>query len=452
MQTNLSILVPFSLALLALAPPTTAAPQAQTGLGGGAFYSTTGPGAGFVQVSNTTRTAGVVFTQPCPFNVILPPVPVGAVEVQSYAVWNWMLGGAAPATDTIAINGAAVMGALAGQGQPDLCWGKTRGVTYLADVTGLLFPGGVNMIGGACDKALGADPNALGEGITLVFVFELPGAPQRQVDLWVGYTSTESSATGTADAVLGLTSPYSGGPAHFFLNALDGQLGGGDNLEVNGFPVSGVLAGTAGAGNAWVGQLGPRPHTNLYDAVEDDLSPLMTPGDASVGLLSTNAGDCIAHTLAVLSRDVGCAPPTVYCTAKVNSLGCTPSISSSGVPSATAGSGFFVRAVNERNNKAGILIYGTTGAAAFPFQAGTLCVNPPIKRTGALNSGGTPPPANDCSGTYEIDMNLFAVASPTALPELTVPGTVVHCQFWGRDGAAPFGTSLSDALKYTVCP
>jgi subtilisin-like proprotein convertase family protein len=147
---------------------------------------------------------------------------------------------------------------------------------------------------------------------------------------------------------------------------------------------------------------------------------------------------------------------TSYCTAKVNSLGCVPAIGASGAASATAGSGFLVTGSNVRNNKAGLLFYGTTGRAAIVFQGGTLCVKSPIKRTPASLSGGAPPPANDCSGVYSIDMNCFAVGScgGSPLPALTVPGTVVDCQWWGRDPgfAAPNNTTLTNGLEYTVGP
>jgi hypothetical protein len=144
---------------------------------------------------------------------------------------------------------------------------------------------------------------------------------------------------------------------------------------------------------------------------------------------------------------------TVYCTAKTNSLSCTPTIGSVGTPSATSGSGFVVSASNTINNKSGLLFYGVNGQSAMAFQGGTLCVKSPIKRTPGTNSGGNPPP-NDCSGVFSVDMNLFAAGGlgGTPLPALSVPGSVVDCQFWGRDPGfvAPNNTTLSDGLEYTV--
>jgi len=148
--------------------------------------------------------------------------------------------------------------------------------------------------------------------------------------------------------------------------------------------------------------------------------------------------------------------PIIYCTAKVNSLGCLPAIGSTGTPSATAGSGFTVTGSNVRNNKAGLLFYGKTGQNSQPFQGGTLCVATPIKRTPVVNSGGNPAPANDCSGVYSIDMNLFAVGGLGGSPDpaLQVQGTVIDCQWWGRDPGfpAPNDTTLSNGLEYTVGP
>jgi hypothetical protein len=146
--------------------------------------------------------------------------------------------------------------------------------------------------------------------------------------------------------------------------------------------------------------------------------------------------------------------PSSYCTAKVNSLGCTPFIASSGVASASNATFFKVRGENVRNQKSGLLFYGVSGAAGTPFQGGTLCVKSQIKRTPGVVSGGTPSPANDCSGIYSIDMNAFAAGllGGSPLPALSVAGTPVNCQWWGRDPGfpAPNNTTLTNGLAYTV--
>ena len=149
---------------------------------------------------------------------------------------------------------------------------------------------------------------------------------------------------------------------------------------------------------------------------------------------------------------------TVYCTAKVNSLGCTPAISGSGSPSASMTSGYTIDCAMVRNNKSGLLFYAVNGMQAnVTFQCGTLCVGPSgIKRTPAQSAGGNPPPANDCSGLYSLDMNAFAagMAGGNPDPALQVAGTQVNCQWWGRDQGfpAPCNTTLSDGAEYMIQP
>jgi hypothetical protein len=154
------------------------------------------------------------------------------------------------------------------------------------------------------------------------------------------------------------------------------------------------------------------------------------------------------------------SPPSsigeTYCTSKINSLGCAPRISAQGTSSASAASGFVVRGVRVSNHKSGVLLYGASGRRALPFQGGVHCVGPPTKRTPVLASNGTAPPASDCSGVWSIDLNAFATGALGGSPGvwLSTPGTVIDCQFWGRDPgfAPPNDTSLTNALEYSVGP
>jgi hypothetical protein len=135
----------------------------------------------------------------------------------------------------------------------------------------------------------------------------------------------------------------------------------------------------------------------------------------------------------------------VYCTSKVNSAGCTPSIGSTGIPSATAGSGFVISTVNELDNRNGLYFYSKTGSNNSPFQGGFLCALAPLIRTPVQNSGGTPP----CGGMYSIDFNAYIASG---VDPALVSGQQVWMQTWSRDPASPSTTNLSDALTFVICP
>ncbi|MBI5433944.1 MAG: choice-of-anchor B family protein [Planctomycetes bacterium] len=141
--------------------------------------------------------------------------------------------------------------------------------------------------------------------------------------------------------------------------------------------------------------------------------------------------------------------PQLYCTAKVNSQGCSPTISGIGFASASSPQPFLVGASNVLNKKNGLLFYGssTLGAA---FQGGTLCVALPITRTSLQASGGSAS-GTDCTGAYSYDLNAWIQGG---LDPSLVAGAQVCCQYWARDPQDPsgFATSLSNALKVTIEP
>jgi hypothetical protein len=139
---------------------------------------------------------------------------------------------------------------------------------------------------------------------------------------------------------------------------------------------------------------------------------------------------------------------SVYCTAKVNSAGCTPSIGVAGLPSGSAASGFVVNVQNVIPNQPGILFYSRSGAVSAPFFGGTLCVERPLFRTPVMTSGGGMGP---CDGTFAIDFNAFIASGKD--PGL-VGGRDVWLQAWSKDPgfSPPNDVSLSDAVQFTICP
>lgn len=141
------------------------------------------------------------------------------------------------------------------------------------------------------------------------------------------------------------------------------------------------------------------------------------------------------------------APFDIYCTAKVNSLGCTPSVEADGVASLSSDEPFTISCTNELNNRSGHLFYGFAphGVA---YQGGYLCVHPPTSRTSPMSSGGTPT-GDDCSGVYSIDFN--AVIQAGGDPRFG-PGVEVFAQFWSRDPSANFTSNRSNAVRFTLAP
>jgi hypothetical protein len=84
-----------------------------------------------------------------------------------------------------------------------------------------------------------------------------------------------------------------------------------------------------------------------------------------------------------------------------------------------------------------------------------LCVKSPRFRRVAVNSGGHAPPS-DCSGTFELDLSAFAAGVLGGAPEPAprIPGTIVDCQWLGRDPGSPSpgNWTLSGRLEFSVRP
>ena len=142
--------------------------------------------------------------------------------------------------------------------------------------------------------------------------------------------------------------------------------------------------------------------------------------------------------------------PVNYCTAGTTASGCQAAISASGVPSATAPTGFVLSGTGAEGSKDGLFFFGTNGRQASPWGNGTSfqCVVPPVARAGLLTGTGT---NGACDGSFSQDLNARWTAKPAQNPGA---GALVQAQLWFRDpsNTSNQSTSLSDAIEFTVCP
>lgn len=288
----------FAVSLFAVASDALRAQE--TGMDGAPFFSFVGRGADFVQVSTTTRTS---WSGPCPIDVEMPALPPGAVPVRSVLCANFLANDVPPAHQ-VTLNGTPIRMTKRGEGK-DLCWNKDFGVSYISDidVTPHLNFGAANSLGGVCDGPLGADLNALGEGVTILTVYEVPFGQPRFVNVFCGYTASEVNDF-VANGTLEFSHVYAGGPFRLFLNAMDGQAAFRDEFFINGIVAGGVVPGTATATNAWQGVLGPFSHSNLYDAADGDIASFVPINSTSLTFETVRTQsnvDCIGHSLAAVA-------------------------------------------------------------------------------------------------------------------------------------------------------
>ncbi|MDZ4773992.1 MAG: hypothetical protein SGI72_12755 [Planctomycetota bacterium] len=180
-----------------------------------------------------------------------------------------------------------------------------------------------------------------------------------------------------------------------------------------------------------------------------------TNGACDVGFTNANYGTSLANTglNAALNNPLGVLSCngtwSTTCNAQVNSQGCTPQIGAIGIPRVSGGAGSFsIRATSVINQQSGLLFYGINSALQ-PFQGGTLCVAAPLTRTPIANSGGSAS-GLDCTGVIAFDMGARLAAGVD--PRLHV-GATIFAQWWTRDAlATPFGTNLSNAIRFTIGP
>jgi glucose/arabinose dehydrogenase len=163
--------------------------------------------------------------------------------------------------------------------------------------------------------------------------------------------------------------------------------------------------------------------------------------------IASGAADVNGNGIPDTCECQGGTPPTIYCTAKMNSQFCVPAIGYSGAPSLSGAGTFRITATNLLNNKQGLVFYGYANANS-PFQGGTLCVQGPVKRTAAANTGGSAT-GNNCTGTFNYDFKALMLSGNDLA--LQTVGQQVNAQIWSRDPADTFTTSLTNAVRFQIC-
>jgi len=140
---------------------------------------------------------------------------------------------------------------------------------------------------------------------------------------------------------------------------------------------------------------------------------------------------------------------TSYCTGKVNSAGCTPTLSYSGRPSVSETADPFTVTASSLVNRTSSKLLASHFPNFTPFHGGILCVGSPAARTTVLNSGGSPLGVVDCSGSYTFSFTPTFYAQKSFLA-----GETIHVQFSGRDpGFPPPGNhSFSAGMWVTLEP
>ncbi len=221
----------------------------------------------------------------------------------------------------------------------------------------------------------------------------------------------------------------------------------GTTVTVNWAASSDSLSGLAGYRGVW----DTNPTTDPTGAT--NISAASTSYALNIGSSTTpryfhlraldNAGNWSAtrHYGPVLAN---ANSVVIYCTGKVNSLGCTPAIGTNGVQPDKSNGNFTVTCTNVLNQKFGLLFWGFAPLST-PFQGGTLCVASPTIRTASLSSGGASS-GNSCTGSYAFT---FSTAYLNA--NGINPGQTLYGQWWMRDPASPSTTGLSNAVRFTVC-
>jgi hypothetical protein len=166
--------------------------------------------------------------------------------------------------------------------------------------------------------------------------------------------------------------------------------------------------------------------------------------DLALGSPSDFGSPTIGGSLEVVLG--GVLAPSTYCTAKVNSRGCSPTIFASGLPTLSVADDFHVGASSCLVGKPGMLLW-SSHSSGVAFGGGTLCLGVSIARSpiqfAATRDVGA------CGGSYDFHLTQSYLTSVGL-----APGASFYSQIWMRDPgfAAPDDVGLTNGLAAVVLP
>jgi hypothetical protein len=184
------------------------------------------------------------------------------------------------------------------------------------------------------------------------------------------------------------------------------------------------------------------------DPANDWADDVAISGDGRVVAFVSKATDILpgasGNVYHVYVRACDVASPSTYCNAIKPAGGCAGRMSFQGSPSASAGSGFDVRATGLTANSVGLLFYGTNGPWGTRVSAqGYLCVKAPVVHAQLASTQGSA----GCDGFLSMDFNAWIAAGGD--PAL-VAGQSVYAQTWFRNATG--SGQFSDALAFLIGP
>ena len=170
-------------------------------------------------------------------------------------------------------------------------------------------------------------------------------------------------------------------------------------------------------------------------------------GPLTVTFLSDTSSVSLNGPIAGIATRIASGQQQQYCNPSSTSCGATPTLSVSGIASASASSGFTLSATNVRAGVPIALWYSVGPRTSTPFGAGSLCLSAPRFCTPPARTSSA---GAACDGSYSIDLNTFARGLSGGVPQpfLSQAGVVVRCQFVGRD---PSTLILTEALEFSIC-